>query len=72
MGRSSQAVALVRNAGWKLGYLAESDIGHVADVPMDDRPFDIRAKRATLASIPYRVEPNAIATMLIHHHEAAQ
>ena len=35
-------------------------------------PFDIRAKRATLAAIPYRVEPNDIATMLIHHHEAAQ
>ena len=47
-------------------------IDHVAKDAADDRPFDIRAKRATLASIPYRVELNDIATMLIHHHEAAQ
>ncbi len=52
--------------------LAESGIAHVADRPMDGRPFDIRAKQATLAAIPYRVELNGIATMLIRHHEAAQ
>ncbi|MDD9993700.1 MAG: hypothetical protein OXP75_18030 [Rhodospirillales bacterium] len=37
-------------------WLAEAGIEYVADDPMDDRPFDIRTKHGTLASIPYRVE----------------
>ena len=47
-------------------------IDHVAKDAADDRPFDIRTKHCTLGIIPYRVELNGIATMLIHHHEAAQ
>ena len=52
--------------------LADAGIEQVAVAPMDDRPFDIRTKRGTLAFIPDRVELNDIPMLLIQHHKAAQ
>ena len=49
-------------------WLAEAGIEYVADDPMDDRPFDIRTKHGTLASIPYWVELNDIPMMLIRRN----
>ena len=45
-------------------YLAEAGLEYAADCPTGDRPFDIRTKHGTLASIPYTVEPNDIPMML--------
>ncbi|MCY4481074.1 MAG: hypothetical protein OXB97_14395 [Rhodospirillales bacterium] len=33
-------------------HLAGAGIDYGADVPMDDQPFDMRTKHATLTSIP--------------------
>ena len=59
-----EAVALghrrVRGAG--------AGVDHVAGCPADDRPFDIRSKHGTLASIPYGVELNDIPMMLIRRN----
>ena len=47
-----EAVAL----GYRRVRGAGAGIGYVAGCPIDDRPFDIRSKHGTLASIPYEVE----------------
>ena len=47
---------------------AEAGIENAADDLMGDRPFGIRTKHGTLASIPYTVEPNDIPTMLIRRN----
>ena len=52
--------------------VAEAGIEYVANEPMDGRPFDIRTKRGTLASIPDTVELNDIPMTFIQHHRAAQ
>ena len=47
---------------------AEAGVEDVADHPMDDRPFDIRAEQGTLASIRYTVELDDIPTMLLRRN----
>lgn len=52
--------------------LAAAGIEYVADFPMDDQPFDIKTENGPLVSVPYTVELNDIAMMLIQHHKAVE
>lgn len=52
--------------------LAAEGIEYVADYPMDDQPFDIKTESGPLVSVPYTVELNDIAMMLVQHHKAAE
>ena len=52
--------------------LAAAGIEYVADYPMDDQPFEIKTESGPLISVPYTVELNDIAMMLVQHHKAAE
>ena len=52
--------------------LAAEGIEYVADYPMDDQPFEIKTESGPLISVPYTVELNDIAMMLVQHHKAAE
>lgn len=52
--------------------LAEAGIKYIADWPLDDEPCELRTKHGTLLSLPYSIELNDIAMMMVQHHPASE
>ena len=52
--------------------LAEAGIRYIADWPLDDEPCEIKTKHGALLSLPYSMELNDIAMMMVQHHPAAE
>ena len=52
--------------------LAEAGIKYVADWPLDDEPCELKTKHGTLLSLPYSIELNDIAMMMVQHHPARE
>jgi peptidoglycan/xylan/chitin deacetylase (PgdA/CDA1 family) len=52
--------------------LAEAGIKYVADWPLDDEPCELKTKHGTLLSLPYSIELNDIAMMMVQHHPALE
>ena len=50
--------------------LAEEGIEYVCDWVMDDQPCEIKTRTKPLVALPYSVELNDIAIMVIQHHES--
>ena len=52
--------------------LAEAGIKYVADWPLDDEPCELKTEHGTLLSLPYSIELNDIAMMMVQHHPASE
>lgn len=52
--------------------LAEAGIRYVADWPLDDEPCELKTKHGSLLSLPYSIELNDIAMMMVQHHPALE
>ena len=52
--------------------LAEAGIKYVADWPLDDEPCELKTKHGTLLALPYSMELNDIAMMMVQHHPASE
>ena len=52
-----------------LDYLAEAGFQYVADWVNDEQPYQIKTAHGPLVSLPYSVELNDIAMMILQHHE---
>ena len=52
--------------------LAAEGIEYVCDWVADDQPFEIRTDSGGLISVPYSLELNDIAMMVVQHHSAAE
>jgi len=52
--------------------LAEAGIKYVADWPVDDEPCELKTQHGTLLSLPYSMELNDIAMMMVQHHPAIE
>ena len=52
--------------------LAEAGIKYIADWPLDDEPCELKTKHGTLLSLPYSIELNDIAMMMVQHHPALE
>ncbi len=52
--------------------LAEAGIKYTADWPADDEPCEIKTRHGTLLSLPYSIELNDIAMMMVQHHPASE
>jgi peptidoglycan/xylan/chitin deacetylase (PgdA/CDA1 family) len=52
--------------------LAEAGIEYVADWVLDDQPIEIDTAHGSIVSIPYTVEMNDIAMMLIQNHPSRE
>jgi allantoinase len=52
--------------------LAAAGIRYLADWVIDDEPCTIRTRRGTLVTLPYTLELNDIAMMVVQHHAAAE
>ena len=52
--------------------LAEAGIKYIADWPLDDEPCELKTKHGTLLSLPYSIELNDIAMMMVQHHPASE
>ena len=70
-----------RWAGWGPGLtetldtpelLAAAGIKYIADWVIDDEPCTIRTRGGTLVTLPYTLELNDIAMMVVQHHAAAE
>jgi peptidoglycan/xylan/chitin deacetylase (PgdA/CDA1 family) len=55
-----------------IDYLAESGIEYVADWVLDDQPVYIATAHGPVLSVPYTVEINDIAMMVVQHHSAEE
>jgi peptidoglycan/xylan/chitin deacetylase (PgdA/CDA1 family) len=55
-----------------LDLLAAEGIEYVCDWVADDQPFELRTAAGPLVSVPYTLELNDIAMMVIQHHGAAE
>jgi allantoinase len=53
-----------------IDHLAEAGIGYVADWVLDDQPVYIATAHGPVLSVPYTVEINDIAMMVVQHHSA--
>jgi peptidoglycan/xylan/chitin deacetylase (PgdA/CDA1 family) len=53
-----------------LDLLAEEGIEYVSDWVNDDQPYEIRTTAGPLVSVPYTLELNDIAVMVLQHHES--
>jgi len=53
-------------------WLAEAGIEYVADWVLDDQPVTISTASGPIVSVPYTVEMNDIAMMLIAHHSSEE
>jgi allantoinase len=53
-------------------YLAEAGIEYVADWILDDQPVYIATAHGPVVSVPYTVEVNDIAMMVVQHHSAQE
>jgi len=52
--------------------LAEAGIKYTADWPADDEPCEIKTRHGTLLSLPYSIELNDIAMMMVQHRPASE
>jgi peptidoglycan/xylan/chitin deacetylase (PgdA/CDA1 family) len=55
-----------------IDYLAEAGIEYVADWVLDDQPVYIATAHGPVLSVPYTVEINDIAMMVVQHHAAEE
>jgi allantoinase len=55
-----------------IDYLAEAGIEYVADWVLDDQPAYISTAHGPVVSVPYTVELNDIAMMVVQHHSAEE
>jgi peptidoglycan/xylan/chitin deacetylase (PgdA/CDA1 family) len=53
-----------------LDILAEEGIEYICDWVMDDQPVEMKTTSGPVIAVPYSVELNDIAIMVIQHHEA--
>ena len=53
-------------------HLAEAGIRYICDWPIDDEPVEIRTKHGPLLALPYSMELNDIAMMIVQHHPAQE
>ena len=53
-----------------IDHLAEAGIEYVADWVLDDQPVYIATEHGPVVSVPYTVEINDIAMMVVQHHSA--
>ena len=53
-----------------LDILAEEGIEYICDWVMDDQPVEMKTTASPVIAVPYSVELNDIAIMVIQHHEA--
>jgi len=53
-----------------LDILAEEGIEYICDWVMDDQPVEMKTAAGPVIAVPYSVELNDIAIMVIQHHEA--
>jgi len=53
-------------------YLAESGIKYIADWVVDDEPCEIKTAHGKVLTMPYSLELNDIAMMMVQHHAAAE
>jgi len=51
-------------------FLAEAGVKYIADWVHDDEPTTIRTVKGELVTLPYTVELNDIAMMIVQHHES--
>lgn len=52
--------------------LAAAGIQYIADWVIDDEPCTIKTRSATLVTLPYTLELNDIAMMVVQHHPGAE
>jgi len=52
--------------------LAEAGIKYICDWPVDDEPCEIQTKKGPLLTLPYSIELNDIAMMIVQHHPARE
>ena len=52
--------------------LAEAGIKYISDWPVDDEPCEIQTKKGPLLTLPYSIELNDIAMMIVQHHPARE
>jgi len=52
--------------------LAEAGIKYIADWPLDDEPCELKTKHGTLLALPYSMELNDIAMMMVQHHPTSE
>lgn len=52
--------------------LAEAGIKYTADWPVDDEPCEIKTRHGPLLTLPYSIELNDIAMMIVQHHPASE
>ena len=52
--------------------LAEAGIRYIADWPLDDEPCELKTKHGALLTLPYSIELNDIAMMMVQHHPASE
>jgi peptidoglycan/xylan/chitin deacetylase (PgdA/CDA1 family) len=55
-----------------IDHLAEAGIEYVADWVLDDQPVYITTAHGPMLSVPYTVEVNDIAMMVVQHHSAEE
>jgi len=55
-----------------IDHLAEAGIEYVADWVLDDQPIYITTAHGPVLSVPYTVEVNDIAMMVVQHHSAEE
>jgi allantoinase len=55
-----------------IDYLADAGIEYVADWVLDDQPVYIATAHGPVLSVPYTVEVNDIAMMVVQHHSAEE
>jgi allantoinase len=55
-----------------IDHLAEAGIEYVADWVLDDQPVYIATAHGPMLSVPYTVEVNDIAMMVVQHHSAEE
>jgi peptidoglycan/xylan/chitin deacetylase (PgdA/CDA1 family) len=55
-----------------IDWLSEAGIEYVADWVLDDQPCVIQAKPKPVVSVPYTVEMNDIAMMMLQHHPSEE
>ena len=53
-------------------HLAEAGIQYICDWPIDDEPVEIKTKKGPLLALPYSIELNDIAMMIVQHHPARE
>ena len=52
--------------------LAEAGIQYICDWPIDDEPVEIKTRKGPLLVLPYSIELNDIAMMIVQHHPAQE